>query len=173
MRRSAWREAARGHRLLARTSRRARVHSPARRTRLGLVVPRGRRAPARRGQLRTRPDQTKPPAECLLRLGRMTHLAAKKINLEDLWPELEAGISTMVTNLNQGFPYKKWIELYTYAAHRAHARLEALTLNSPTAMCIITAPRRALRRPTERTPRVVSRAPTLSVRTCTISSSNS
>lgn len=44
----------------------------------------------------------------------MTHLAAKKINLEDLWPELEAGISTMVTNLNQGFPYKKWIELYTH-----------------------------------------------------------
>lgn len=44
----------------------------------------------------------------------MAHLAAKKINLEELWPELEAGISTMVTNLNQGFPQKKWIELYTH-----------------------------------------------------------
>ena len=59
----------------------------------------------------------------------MAHLAAKKINLEELWPELEAGISTMVTNLNQGFPQKKWIELYTYAAHIAHARPSTLTLS--------------------------------------------
>lgn len=53
----------------------------------------------------------------------MAHLTAKKINLEDLWPELEAGISTMVTNLNQGFPLKKWIELYTYVSQRAHTQL--------------------------------------------------
>lgn len=63
--------------------------------------------------------------------GKMTttpHPAPKKINLEELWPELEAGISTMVTNLNQGFPLKKWIELYTCVRLAHKWRASPLTL---------------------------------------------
>jgi hypothetical protein len=39
--------------------------------------------------------------------------AVKRANLEELWPELEAGISQLINNLNEGFPKKKWIDLYS------------------------------------------------------------
>jgi hypothetical protein len=39
---------------------------------------------------------------------------AKKVNLEDIWPELEAGVGQLITNLNDGFPRARWMQLYSY-----------------------------------------------------------
>jgi hypothetical protein len=38
----------------------------------------------------------------------------KRINLEELWPELESGVTQLITNLNEGFSKKRWMELYSY-----------------------------------------------------------
>jgi len=42
-----------------------------------------------------------------------THTAAKRVTLEEIWPDLESGIHQLITNLNQGFPQKRWMALYS------------------------------------------------------------
>ena len=42
------------------------------------------------------------------------HVATKRVFLEDIWPDLEGGITQLITNLNAGFPRKRWMELYTH-----------------------------------------------------------
>ncbi|EGG15794.1 cullin A [Cavenderia fasciculata] len=41
-------------------------------------------------------------------------VSQKNVKLEDIWPELEGGISKILLELNQGFPIKKWMALYTH-----------------------------------------------------------
>eukprot|EP00005_Dracoamoeba_jomungandri_P001963 CAMPEP_0174261182 /NCGR_PEP_ID=MMETSP0439-20130205/11275_1 /TAXON_ID=0 /ORGANISM="Stereomyxa ramosa, Strain Chinc5" /LENGTH=759 /DNA_ID=CAMNT_0015345615 /DNA_START=55 /DNA_END=2334 /DNA_ORIENTATION=+ len=43
----------------------------------------------------------------------MAHVAGKRVSLDDIWPDLENGITTLLTNLNAGFPRKRWMELYS------------------------------------------------------------
>jgi len=43
-----------------------------------------------------------------------SHVATKRVFLEDIWPDLEGGITQLITNLNAGFPRKRWMELYTH-----------------------------------------------------------
>jgi cullin 1 len=43
----------------------------------------------------------------------MSDLIPKKITIDDIWPELEAGLTQFLTNLNEGFPRDKWMKLYT------------------------------------------------------------
>lgn len=43
----------------------------------------------------------------------MAHVASKRVSLDDIWPDLEDGITSLVTNLNAGFPRKRWMELYS------------------------------------------------------------
>jgi cullin 1 len=43
----------------------------------------------------------------------MAHVASKRVSLDDIWPDLEDGITTLVTNLNAGFPRARWMELYS------------------------------------------------------------
>eukprot|EP01090_Pellita_catalonica_P012433 TRINITY_DN2700_c0_g1_i1.p1 TRINITY_DN2700_c0_g1~~TRINITY_DN2700_c0_g1_i1.p1 ORF type:complete len:762 (+),score=116.57 TRINITY_DN2700_c0_g1_i1:78-2363(+) len=43
----------------------------------------------------------------------MTHVVAKRVSLDDIWPELEKGVTTLLTNLNAGFPKKRWMQLYS------------------------------------------------------------
>lgn len=38
---------------------------------------------------------------------------AKRVTLDEIWPDLYEGIHKIITNLNQGFENKKWMELYT------------------------------------------------------------
>ncbi len=45
---------------------------------------------------------------------QMAHVASKRVSLDDIWPDLENGITSLVTNLNAGFPRKRWMELYSY-----------------------------------------------------------
>lgn len=44
----------------------------------------------------------------------MAHVASKRVSLDEIWPDLEDGITSLVTNLNAGFPRKRWMELYSY-----------------------------------------------------------
>jgi hypothetical protein len=37
----------------------------------------------------------------------------KKVTLDDIWPDLDAGLSQLLTDLNEGFPKKRWMKLYT------------------------------------------------------------
>jgi len=43
-----------------------------------------------------------------------SHVATKRVFLDDIWPDLEGGITQLITNLNAGFPRKRWMELYTH-----------------------------------------------------------
>jgi len=43
----------------------------------------------------------------------MAHVASKRVSLDEIWPDLEDGITSLVTNLNAGFPRKRWMELYS------------------------------------------------------------
>lgn len=43
----------------------------------------------------------------------MSSLVPKRVTLDEIWPELDAGLTTLLTNLNEGFPRDKWMELYT------------------------------------------------------------
>jgi len=43
----------------------------------------------------------------------MAHVASKRVSLDDIWPDLEGGITELVTNLNAGFPRKRWMDLYS------------------------------------------------------------
>jgi len=43
----------------------------------------------------------------------MAHAASKRVTLEEIWPELEGGVLQLITNLNQGFPQKRWMNLYS------------------------------------------------------------
>jgi cullin 1 len=43
----------------------------------------------------------------------MAHVASKRVTLDEIWPDLEDGITTLVTNLNAGFPRKRWMSLYS------------------------------------------------------------
>ena len=47
-------------------------------------------------------------------LLQMAHVASKRVSLDDIWPDLEEGITQLVTNLNAGFPRKRWMDLYSY-----------------------------------------------------------
>lgn len=33
--------------------------------------------------------------------------------IDDVWPELESGLQRLMSNLNEGFPQKHWMTLYT------------------------------------------------------------
>ncbi|KAL6068140.1 Cullin 1 [Balamuthia mandrillaris] len=44
----------------------------------------------------------------------MAHVASKRVSLDDIWPDLENGITSLVTNLNAGFERKRWVELYSH-----------------------------------------------------------
>jgi hypothetical protein len=77
--------------------------------------------------------------DCEHALHKMAY-AVKRANLEELWPELEAGISQLINNLNEGFPKKKWIDLYSYVPCRAHDLGELTRV--ATGMCTTTAPPR-------------------------------
>lgn len=44
----------------------------------------------------------------------MAHPASKRVTLEEIWPDLESGVHQLITNLNQGFPNKRWMTLYSY-----------------------------------------------------------
>jgi cullin 1 len=37
----------------------------------------------------------------------------KAVTLEAIWPPLEAGVGELISNLNRGFPIKRWMGLYT------------------------------------------------------------
>jgi hypothetical protein len=39
---------------------------------------------------------------------------ARRVTLEEIWPDLESGVHQLITNLNQGFPKDRWMRLYTY-----------------------------------------------------------
>lgn len=39
--------------------------------------------------------------------------ATKKVTLEEIWPDLERGVHQLITNLNQGFPIDRWMNLYS------------------------------------------------------------
>jgi cullin 1 len=41
------------------------------------------------------------------------HPPTKRVTLDEIWPSLEAGISQLITNLNEGFPVKQWMVLYS------------------------------------------------------------
>lgn len=41
----------------------------------------------------------------------MSH--TKKVALDDIWPKLEAGLTQLLSNLNEGFERKRWMNLYT------------------------------------------------------------
>lgn len=43
----------------------------------------------------------------------MSH-PTKRVTLDEIWPDLHDGIHKIITNLNQGFENKKWMELYTH-----------------------------------------------------------
>jgi len=43
----------------------------------------------------------------------MHHSATKRVTLEEIWPDLETGVSQLLTNLNQGFPRDRWMVLYS------------------------------------------------------------
>eukprot|EP01113_Clastostelium_recurvatum_P019149 TRINITY_DN225_c0_g1_i1.p1 TRINITY_DN225_c0_g1~~TRINITY_DN225_c0_g1_i1.p1 ORF type:complete len:771 (+),score=282.14 TRINITY_DN225_c0_g1_i1:104-2416(+) len=43
----------------------------------------------------------------------MAHVAAKRVTLDDIWPNLDAGITQLLTNLNKEFPRDKWMDLYS------------------------------------------------------------
>lgn len=36
-----------------------------------------------------------------------------KVNLDDIWPGLETGMTTFLTELAAGFPKDKWMSMYT------------------------------------------------------------
>eukprot|EP01089_Gocevia_fonbrunei_P002144 TRINITY_DN12137_c0_g1_i1.p1 TRINITY_DN12137_c0_g1~~TRINITY_DN12137_c0_g1_i1.p1 ORF type:complete len:763 (-),score=161.61 TRINITY_DN12137_c0_g1_i1:105-2393(-) len=38
---------------------------------------------------------------------------SKRVSLDEIWPDLENGINQLITNLNAGFPRKRWMELYS------------------------------------------------------------
>lgn len=38
----------------------------------------------------------------------------KRVTLDEIWGDLEAGVYHLITNLNQGLEPKKWMELYSY-----------------------------------------------------------
>lgn len=46
----------------------------------------------------------------------MAHAAApnKRVTLDEIWPELEAGLLQLITNLSKGFPMQQWVKLYSY-----------------------------------------------------------
>lgn len=44
----------------------------------------------------------------------MAHAASKRVTLDEIWPDLESGVHQLITNLNQGFPQKRWMTLYSY-----------------------------------------------------------
>jgi len=59
----------------------------------------------------------------------MAHVASKRVSLDEIWPDLEDGITSLVTNLNAGFPRKRWMELYSYVLPPAEPTLSpSLTL---------------------------------------------
>jgi len=37
----------------------------------------------------------------------------KRVTLDDVWPGLEAGLTQLLTNLNEGFEKQRWMKLYT------------------------------------------------------------
>jgi len=43
----------------------------------------------------------------------MAHAASKRVTLEEIWPDLEAGVHQLITNLNQGFAKNRWMMLYS------------------------------------------------------------
>lgn len=38
----------------------------------------------------------------------------RRVTLDEIWPELEAGLHQLITNLNKGFPMQQWMKLYSY-----------------------------------------------------------
>jgi hypothetical protein len=34
-------------------------------------------------------------------------------SLDEIWPDLESGLTQLFTNLNEGFPRERWMRLYT------------------------------------------------------------
>jgi hypothetical protein len=46
----------------------------------------------------------------------MSHAATpnKRVTLDEIWPELEAGLLQLITNLSKGFPKEQWVKLYSY-----------------------------------------------------------
>lgn len=47
----------------------------------------------------------------------------KKVSLDDIWPDLDSGLSQLLTDLNEGFPKKRWMKLYTYPNARKHGSI--------------------------------------------------
>lgn len=43
----------------------------------------------------------------------MSHVATKRVTLDEIWPELEQGLHQLITNLNKGFPRTQWMNLYS------------------------------------------------------------
>eukprot|EP00026_Physarum_polycephalum_P002622 Phypoly_transcript_02629.p1 GENE.Phypoly_transcript_02629~~Phypoly_transcript_02629.p1 ORF type:complete len:773 (+),score=104.10 Phypoly_transcript_02629:123-2441(+) len=45
----------------------------------------------------------------------MSHTATpnKRVTLDEIWPELEAGLLQLITNLSKGFPKEQWVKLYS------------------------------------------------------------
>lgn len=43
----------------------------------------------------------------------MSHVATKRVTLDEIWPELESGLHQLITNLNKGFPRTQWMNLYS------------------------------------------------------------
>jgi len=43
----------------------------------------------------------------------MSNSGFKRVSLEDIWMDLETGVHQLITNLNQGFPQKRWMYLYS------------------------------------------------------------
>jgi len=43
----------------------------------------------------------------------MAQTPSKKVTLEEIWPDLEDGVHQFITNLNEGFPMKRWMTLYS------------------------------------------------------------
>jgi hypothetical protein len=60
----------------------------------------------------------------------MAHVASKRVSLDEIWPDLEDGITSLVTNLNAGFPRKRWMELYSYVSSLSLAASQRLQLPS-------------------------------------------
>lgn len=40
-----------------------------------------------------------------------------RVSLDDIWPNLEAGMTAFLTELAAGFPKDRWISMYTYVAY--------------------------------------------------------
>ncbi|KYR00662.1 cullin A [Tieghemostelium lacteum] len=44
----------------------------------------------------------------------MASQVTRSVKLDEIWPELEDGIYTIITDFNKGFPKQKWMQLYTH-----------------------------------------------------------